>query len=394
MKRMLATTTILIALGIPAQGNIDADLFVRIVVVQIKTADYAGDRAELKRLYDELAPFVESESIGSRVRYWRGFALWRRAMNGFNDATDAEELEQDLEQAASEFKIAATTDPGFVDAKIGEGSCLSNLIYLNRGNPTRLRELVLQARQVLNEAEAQAPENPRLAWVRGPNVWYASPGNEENQNKAIAIYEEGLKTIRHQERDSSDLLQPSWGEPELLMNLAWSNLHRKTPNLTAAQTYVQSALSLVPCWHYVRNILMPQIENAIDIAAIQQLRERDIEASKAGDFKTLESLFTDDSVVMPPGTDFIRGRAERDRTMAEIRDTMSPYEVLEYREDFEELRIYGDDAVEWGTISGKVREKRTGKVSVSAYKVMRILRKQPGGDWKISRSMYNDKPLL
>jgi hypothetical protein len=70
-----------------------------------------------------------------------------------------------------------------------------------------------------------------------------------------------LEAIRKQ-KPVSDPLEPSWGEPELLMNLAWSNLNRTTPDLKAAEEDAQAALKLVPYWHYVRDILMPQIQGA------------------------------------------------------------------------------------------------------------------------------------
>jgi hypothetical protein len=46
------------------------------------------------------------------------------------------------------------------------------------------------------------------------------------------------------------------------MNLAWSNLNRSTPDLKAAEEDAQAALKLIPYWHYVRDILMPQIRAA------------------------------------------------------------------------------------------------------------------------------------
>jgi hypothetical protein len=46
------------------------------------------------------------------------------------------------------------------------------------------------------------------------------------------------------------------------MNRAWSNLHRTVPDLKAAQTDAAAALTLVPYWHYVRDILIPQIQDA------------------------------------------------------------------------------------------------------------------------------------
>lgn len=52
------------------------------------------------------------------------------------------------------------------------------------------------------------------------------------------------------------------GEPELLMNLAWSDLNKTEPDPDASLQYAQAALKLVPYWHYVRDILLPQIRAA------------------------------------------------------------------------------------------------------------------------------------
>jgi hypothetical protein len=46
------------------------------------------------------------------------------------------------------------------------------------------------------------------------------------------------------------------------MNLAFANLNRATPDIAAAERHAQSALTLVPYWHYVRDILMVQIRKA------------------------------------------------------------------------------------------------------------------------------------
>jgi hypothetical protein len=71
-----------------------------------------------------------------------------------------------------------------------------------------------------------------------------------------------LEAVRNHKRDVVDPLEPSWGEPEQLMSLAWSNLNRTTPDLNAAEQDAQAALKLVPYWHYVRDILIPQIRAA------------------------------------------------------------------------------------------------------------------------------------
>src|SRR5258708_19123388 len=73
------------------------------LVVQIQRADYEGDRAALRRLHNDLAPFAEDKESGAKVQYWRGFALSRRALHGLNESVDAHDKEQDLKQAVSEF---------------------------------------------------------------------------------------------------------------------------------------------------------------------------------------------------------------------------------------------------------------------------------------------------
>jgi predicted enzyme related to lactoylglutathione lyase len=230
------------------------------IVAKIQRADYEGDRPALKRLHAELAPFADDRQVGSRALYWRGFALWRRALNGFNEAADRREIGEDLEQAVVDFRSAVTRDPAFVDAKVGAASCLVNHSFLNlKTDPARARDSFAESTAILDEALAAAPENPRLLWVQGANQWYAPAASGGGQGVALATYQKGLELVRRQKGRVADPLEPAWGEAELLMNLAVANLNRTTPDLVAAEQYAQSALALVPYWHYVRDILLPQI---------------------------------------------------------------------------------------------------------------------------------------
>jgi uncharacterized protein YciI len=263
----LLTTFVLSAAasGLPPADKIglddSRDSIIR-MVTQIQRADYEGDRPALKRLHDGLAPVPEDNKLASRVLYWRGFALWRRAINGFNESPIPTDLEQDLMQAVSDFNDATARDLAFVEAKIGASSSLGYLMYLNKKDPTRVQELLQRLSPLLKEAMATAPDNPRLLWVLGPIRWASPPERGGGQDKAIEIYNKGLEAVRDQKRDVVDPLEPSWGEPELLMSLAWSNLNRTAPDLNAAEQYAGAALKLVPYWHYVRDILMPQIRAA------------------------------------------------------------------------------------------------------------------------------------
>jgi hypothetical protein len=228
------------------------------IVAQIEHADYADDRAAMQKGYDDLKPFLEDKKLASRIRYWRGFAQWRCAINGFNDSVDPKELEQNLKIALDEFKIAMEKDPIFVDAKVGTISCLGYLAFMSRQDQARAKELVGQIMPLVKEADAMAPDNPRLIWVHGPILWNTPPERGGGQDKAIGSYQRGLE-LCSKIKASGDPLEPSWGKPELMMSLAYSYLNTKPADVDAAERYARDALEIVPYWHYVRDILLPQI---------------------------------------------------------------------------------------------------------------------------------------
>ena len=231
------------------------------IVDQIKRADYEGDRVALQRLHDELPTSAADKSFASRVLYWRGFALWRRAINGFNETPTPTDLETDLNAGIADFQNAIAQDSGNVEPKIGAASSLGYLMYLNHKDQARAQELLQRVIPLTKELQAEAADNPRFLWIMGPVRWATPPERGGGQDKAFELYNRGLEIVR-KPKPQSDPLEPSWGEPELLMNRAWSNLNRTTPDLKAAAEDAQAALQLVPYWHYVRDILIPQIKTA------------------------------------------------------------------------------------------------------------------------------------
>jgi len=258
MKRLLTALIFVAPVFAGATPANDAREQAVRIVAQIQRADYEGDRAAMQRDYDKLKPFVENQELASRIRYWRGFAQWRRAINGFNDAVDPKELEQDLNTALDEFKIAMEKDPTFVDAKVGTISCLGYLAFMNRKDQTRAKELVGQILPLVKEADEMAPNNPRLIWVHGPILWNSPPERGGGQDKAIQNYQRGLEACS-KIKTSDDPLEPSWGKPELMMSLAYSYLNANSADVNAAERYARNTLEIVPYWHYVRDILLPQI---------------------------------------------------------------------------------------------------------------------------------------
>lgn len=122
--------------------------------------------------------------------------------------------------------------------------------------------------------------------------------------------------------------------------------------------------------------------------AIERLRRRDVKASAAGDFVALRALVDDDAVMLPPGAAPQRGSKDFDAAFARMNASPKTHEVIEYHLDFEEVKVFGNYAVEWGAIRGATREIATGRVIQSEYHVMRMLRRQRNGSWKVWRSIW------
>jgi uncharacterized protein (TIGR02246 family) len=122
--------------------------------------------------------------------------------------------------------------------------------------------------------------------------------------------------------------------------------------------------------------------------AIERLHRRDMRASAAGDFAALRALVDDNAVMLPPGGAPQRGAKDFDAAFERLNNSPRTHEVIEYRLEFEEVKIFGNYAVEWGAIRGATRELATGRVHQSEYHVMRVLRRQSNGSWKIYRSIW------
>ena len=125
-----------------------------------------------------------------------------------------------------------------------------------------------------------------------------------------------------------------------------------------------------------------------DLAAIEALHQRDIRASLAGDYRALRSLMSDDAVVLPPGQERQSGKAELDRAFGKMASAIPAYEVLRYEPKWDEVRVLGDVAYEWGSITGASRERATQKIEEETYHVMRILRRERDGEWRVYRTIW------
>jgi len=126
-----------------------------------------------------------------------------------------------------------------------------------------------------------------------------------------------------------------------------------------------------------------------DMKAINALHQQDMEASKKWDVDTLASLWTDDIVTLSQGEPPLIGKDANRNSILRLREASRDLQVADYILSFNEVKIAGDWAFEWGTYSGTVKPVDGGEAVRTTGKVMRVLKKDPDGSWKVARAMYD-----
>ena len=129
------------------------------------------------------------------------------------------------------------------------------------------------------------------------------------------------------------------------------------------------------------------------LTELQKLHDLDVKASLEVDIETLVSLWSDDGVLLPEGGKPIIGKDAIGKHLQEYKKEADAFGIIEYSQDFEEIKIIGDWAFEWMIFKGAYRMKETGEVIEQRARAFRLLNRQPDGSWKAARVMYqNDVP--
>ncbi len=124
-----------------------------------------------------------------------------------------------------------------------------------------------------------------------------------------------------------------------------------------------------------------------ELRAIEALHEKDRAAVLAGDAEKIMSLWTDDIVTVRSDGSVSRGRVENEAVLRSNLELGAAFVPLEYALELEEVKVLGDYAYEWGFFRSAMMPSQSGQVLESRGKLMRILRKQPDGSWRIHRTI-------
>lgn len=232
-----------------------------VLVAQVRSADYRGDRAALARLFVDLDA-VKDPRLSAYRAYWQGFAKWRRVLNGFfNETSPPADLKVDLVAAIASFKAALAARPNWIEAKVGIVGCSGSLLFLSGDDAAERDRILAEYVPVVKELFAEGNDNPRALWIVGGLQLQAPPPRGGDAVKAAATMRKGLEAARREASGpGAPPYEPTWGGPENLMNLAYLYSHSSAQNRTLALAYAEGALVAVPEWRYVREVLIGQIQ--------------------------------------------------------------------------------------------------------------------------------------
>ncbi|MGZ4817688.1 MAG: YybH family protein [Terriglobales bacterium] len=133
----------------------------------------------------------------------------------------------------------------------------------------------------------------------------------------------------------------------------------------------------------------PQHNLEEDQKAIADLQRRDIDANIAVDTDKIMALRTGDVVYLVPGRSPLVGQDAVRNYLEEIRRQLADWDMIGYEEQWQEVQVVGDFAFEWGTINIRARQENEKRESTAVRNVIQVLKRQPDGDWKIARAIWN-----
>jgi len=227
-------------------------------LVEIKaalmSADYRGDISNLAALRSRALQLSDDPKLGYLADYWSGFASWRIVVNNNDGKIPPAEAMAHLTRAAADFESSLRKKDDFADAWAGAAAVHGWLAAYKHSDEAAMNTEVETFKRLLNRALELEPSNPRVLWVQATPSIVLPPERGGNIDRAIELYRKMVDNARPLTPESP---LPDWGKAEGLMSLA--NAHLKKSEVQAAADEAGAALHLQPEWHYLRDILLPQI---------------------------------------------------------------------------------------------------------------------------------------
>jgi len=123
-----------------------------------------------------------------------------------------------------------------------------------------------------------------------------------------------------------------------------------------------------------------------DRAAIERLHALDVKTTLSDNADELVKLWDKDAVRLQAGHPAEVGKAVIYADDKKWEQSKDRDQMLTYMSDIKDVQIVGDWAFEWGYASGSYRDA-AGKIVDIRGKQLRVMKRQPDGEWKFARVM-------
>ena len=129
--------------------------------------------------------------------------------------------------------------------------------------------------------------------------------------------------------------------------------------------------------------------HAQDMREIERLHQLDIAATLSGDQVALSTGWTDDIVILGQGEEPGIGKQAILETRERRRAALPGFRVVTYAPEIKDVTIADGWAFEWGTFIAGYVEAAGGEEKPLRGKLLRVLKKQADGSWKVAIGMSN-----
>ena len=247
----IAALTLTLAMAVSTEHGLIA------IKAEAMTADYHGDLSALASLRGRAAELSNDPDFGYLADYWSGFASWRIVVNGAGPKMPREEAIAHLREAATDFEKSISKRADFADGYAGAAAVHGWLAAYNHADQKVMNEEVATFQRFLKRATELEPNNPRVLWIQAVPYAVLPPERGGSIDRAIELYKKMLENATPLNPQSP---LPDWGKAEALMSLAYSHMTKSSAELKTANENAAEALRLQPDWHYVKDVLIPQLQ--------------------------------------------------------------------------------------------------------------------------------------
>jgi ketosteroid isomerase-like protein len=124
-----------------------------------------------------------------------------------------------------------------------------------------------------------------------------------------------------------------------------------------------------------------------NMAGIEKLHQLDQGVTLLNDPKALRQEWADDAVRLEPDGPADVGKDAIYATDLRFMKENPGYAIVSYKPDIRDVQVLDDWAYEWGYFDAGFREGTGKPVTLVQGKLLRVLHRESGGDWKFARVM-------